>query len=97
MRFCLLAPAGSKSKSVPKATLNLCFFAHPRIRSHAPTIPFVFSAFAGESGSSPGSNGCVLNQAPFPPMSLMVASSARRPCSMDYTPASSARRIARGE
>jgi hypothetical protein len=71
--------------------LTLYFLVQTRIFFHAPTIFFVFSMFAGDNGSSPGSNGCVLNHAPRSPNCLMVASSARWPCSMDFTPASSVR------
>jgi hypothetical protein len=45
--------------------LTLYCFAQRRSRSHAPTIDFVFARFSGVSFSSPGSNGCVLNHAPF--------------------------------
>jgi hypothetical protein len=55
----------------------LCCLAHLKILCHAPIIPFDFSACSGNSGLSPSSSGCVLNQAPFSAMSFTVASSIK--------------------
>jgi hypothetical protein len=46
-------------------------------RLHTPAMDLVFLRFSGDGGSSPGSNGSVLNHAPFSPMRFMAASSAK--------------------
>ena len=84
---------------MPHAVLILYFFASSYAR---PMLGQTSSALARSTDpaakpclNSSGS-GCKLSQTPFSAISLAVASSIRKPCSIHFTPAAIAPRIAAG-
>ena len=81
---------------MPQASFTPYFFAHLNALS-VPSITCAFFArVASGAVGGAGSSACRLSQMPLSASSFIVSSSSNWPCSMHFTPASTARRTARG-